>query len=270
MENLSPTPRLSSSSYSNTAPIIWSFLYGSRRSQAELLLDTAPARSAELLEKSDVTAAFVPVIAYQKINDVKIVPNVCVGARDKVKSVVIVTKEKDLSEIKSLALDVSSKTSAALTRIIFREFLAREPKFADARPNLEEMLQGCDGALLIGDPALIVDRETFRVFDLAEEWRRFTGCGFIFAMWLARLENAAIVKTLDLQGAVEEGCAHLDEIGRLYVKELNLSADEMRDYLTRNIVFQPDESMLRGLDLYFQLAAKHNFINCVKPLEFLF
>ena len=101
------TPRISASSYSNTAPLIWSFLYGANHGKVELVLDNAPARSAELLARDRVDAALVPVIASQFIDDVKLVADVCVGAREKVRSVCLVTKGDELEDVKIVSLDVS-------------------------------------------------------------------------------------------------------------------------------------------------------------------
>ena len=78
-----PAPRISASSYSNTAPLVWSFLYGQNRGRIELIMDTAPARSAELLAQDRVDAALVPVIAYQLIENASLIPGVCVGAKDR-------------------------------------------------------------------------------------------------------------------------------------------------------------------------------------------
>src|ERR1044072_9507899 len=111
------TPRISASSYSNTAPLVWSFLYGQNHGRVEIILDNAPARSAELLSQTRVDAALVPVIAYQSIDNVFLVPEVCVGARDRVRSVCLATKGEDLADVKTLALDASSRTSVALTKI---------------------------------------------------------------------------------------------------------------------------------------------------------
>jgi len=116
------TLRISASSYSNTAPLVWSFLYGKNHGHVELILDNAPARSAELLAQDRVDAALVPVISYQLIDGVKLIPDVCVGAKERVRSVCLITKGEDLSNVKSVALDVSSKTSVVLTKIIFRNF----------------------------------------------------------------------------------------------------------------------------------------------------
>src|SRR4029079_12201493 len=145
-------PRISASSYSNTAPLVWSFLYGQNHGKVEIILDTAPARSAELLAQQRVDAALVPVIGYQLIEGVRLVPDVCVGALERVRSVCLVTRGLELKEVRNVALDVSSRTSAYLTKIIFREYIGVEPAYADAAPDLGSMLEKADCALLIGDP----------------------------------------------------------------------------------------------------------------------
>jgi len=264
-----PTPRISASSYSNTAPLIWSFLYGSERGRFELILDNAPARSAELLAQKRVDAALVPVIEYQRIEEVLLVAEVCVGARDKVRSVCLVTKGDDLKNVKTVALDVSSKTSVALTKIIFREFFQKEPDYQEVKPNLAEMLVASDCALLIGDPALTVDEKIYRKFDLAEVWKKFTGCGFVFAMWMANAEKAEIAKQIDFKRIRDEGLSHLDEIIANYATEILLAPDDFRKYLSENISYTIDDSMRKGLSLYFELARKHQLIERLKPLRFL-
>src|SRR5438445_522836 len=127
------SPRISASSYSNTAPLVWSFLYGQNHGKVEIILDNSPARSAELLAQDRVDAALVPVIAYQTIATVRLVLDVCVGAREKVRSVCLVTKGEELKDVRSISLDTSSKTSVVLTKIIFREFLGFEPAWIDAQ-----------------------------------------------------------------------------------------------------------------------------------------
>ncbi len=280
-----PTPRISASSYSNTAPLVWSFLYGANRGKYELIMDNAPARSAELLANNRVDAALVPVIAYQLLEDAKLIPNVCIGAKEKVKSVCLLTKGEDLREVKTVSLDVSSKTSVALTKIIFREFLGFEPVWKDAEPNLEEMLKDSDCALLIGDPALVIPdsrfqipdsrfqipnskfqiKDQFRKFDLAEIWKQFTGFGFVFAMWMTRRETCEI----DFAHARDEGLRHLDEIISNYESEIPLNREEFYSYLTENISFTIDDSMQKGLELYFNLAHKNRLIENLKPLQFV-
>jgi len=263
------TPRISASSYSNTAPLIWSFLYGSNKGKAELIMDTAPARSAELLAQDRVDAALVPVIAYQMIEGVRLVPGICVGARTSVRSVCLVTKGCELSEARSVALDVSSRTSAALVRIIFREFLGFEPVWTDAQPDIDAMLARSDAALIIGDPALRLSStdagSRYRTFDLAELWKHHTGFGFVFAMWMTRRARVPV----DLAAARDEGLAHVDAIAANYASDTGLSSDDMRHYLTENISYTIDDSMAAGMALYFELAAKNGLIPRSEPLNFV-
>ena len=283
LSKITTISRISASSYSNTAPLIWSFLYGSQHGKYELILDNAPARSAELLAQKRVDCALVPVIEYQRIDDVLLVSDVCVGAKERVRSVCLVTKGKDLQDVKTVALDVSSRTSVALTKIIFREFFSFEPHYKVTKPNLDDMLADSDCALLIGDPALIIaDSETseaesrilktknqLRKFDLAETWKSFTDCGFIFAMWMLRQESAGIEREINFAGVRDEGLAHLNEIIANYKTKIPLSNQEFKKYLSENITYSIDENMKKGLSLYFELAYKHNLIEKNKPLDFL-
>jgi chorismate dehydratase len=289
-----PQPRISASSYSNTAPLIWSFLYGSNHGKVELVLDNAPARSAELLDRGRVDAALTPVIAYQMIDGVRLVPDVCVGTRRAVRSVCLVTRGTELEDVRSVALDTSSRTSVVLTKILFREFLGFEPEWRAARPDVGEMLAGSDCALLIGDPALRIaesfgaegaleptDSEgtertaesyfalrtphsALMTYDLAELWHRHTGLGFVFAMWMSRVAELPI----DLAAARDEGLVHIDEIAANYVGDINLTLDELKQYLAGNISYSVDEKMQEVLELYFELAFKNGLIERNRPLEY--
>jgi chorismate dehydratase len=292
-------PRISASSYSNTAPLIWSFLYGQNHGKVEIILDTAPARSAELLAQDRVDAALVPVFAYQLIEGARLVPGVCVGARERVRSVCLVTKGEDLEDVRTVALDISSKTSVALTKIIFREFLGFDPQFRDAEPNIDAMLADSDCALIIGDPALSIAKcgmrnaesgenssgskgvsaatrkssnpkskiqnPKYRTFDLAETWHKYTGLGFVFAMWMSKKSKVDI----DFAAARDEGLAHINEIASNYESELRLERAELKTYLTENISYSIDDSMRAGMELYFQLAERHGLIARSKQIEFL-
>ena len=272
-----PFPRIAASSYSNTAPLVWSFLYGKNHGKVELILDNAPARSADLLAGGRVDAALIPVIVFQEIDDARLIPNVCVGAKTRVRSVCLVTAGMDLADARTVSLDTSSRSSVALTKIIFREFIGVEPEWIDAPPDIDEMLATSDAALIIGDPALAlaspregeadgrVGSRTYQVFDLAELWHRFTGLGFVFAMWMTLHERLDI----DFASARDEGLEHLDEIIANYGPDIGLNKYEMRSYLAENISYSIDEKMVQGMELYFELAAKNGLIPTVKPLRFI-
>jgi chorismate dehydratase len=262
-------PRVAASIYLNSAPLIWSFMHGKRRDSIELLTDTAPARCAQMLARAEVDAALVPVIEFQRIPEIVVVPDVCVGARSRVRSVVLVTRGSELKDVGSVALDTSSRTSAALVQIIFREFLGSEPEWRPGAPSLELMLEGSDAALLIGDPAMTFPRRDLRVYDMASLWREHTGLGFVFAMWMAREGSAEEVRAIDFAGARDEGLERVEEIIAHYEPMLGLPASELREYLLENISFEPDAEMRDGLSLYFELAHKHELIPTVRPLKWI-
>ena len=262
-------PRIAASSYLNTAPLIWSFTHGSQREAVELLTDTAPARCAEMLARGEVDAALVPVIEYQRIDDIAMVPDVCVGSKTAVRSVVLVTRKNNLKKIERVALDESSRTSAALVKIVFREFLAFEPEWQTAAPDLHSMMQQADAALIIGDPAMTIPRDQFRVFDLATLWHEFTGCGFVFAMWMIRNESAGNIRAIDFAAARDEGLANLADIAMHYESEIGLSSAEIKTYLTENIAFRIDEEMEKGLKRFFELARHYKLSEKTKDIQLI-
>src|ERR1041385_2349828 len=165
-----------------------------------------------MLARGEVDAALVPVIEYQQISDIAIVPDVCVGSKTAVRSVVLVTRKNNLKKIERVALDESSRTSAVLVKIIFREFLGFEPEWKTAAPDLKLMLTDADAALIIGDPAMKISRDEFRVFDLAALWHEFTGLGFVFAMWMARTDSIEKIRAINFAAARDEGLTHVEDI----------------------------------------------------------
>ena len=260
--------RLAASSYLNSAPLIWSFLHGPHEGSVDFV-EAVPARCAQLLGQSAVEGALIPVIEYQRIAGGALVPNVCVGSQREVLSVVLVSKNRQLGDIHSVALDESSRTSATLVKVIFREFLDHEPEWTTRAPDLDQMLEQNDAALIIGDPGMTFPRQGLNVWDMASLWNQYTGLGFVFAMWMVSDDAIGRARVVDFAGARDEGVRHIEEIVRSYEDKIPMRVEELRNYLTKNIVFEVDESMERGLRLYFELAFKHGLIADVKPLKFL-
>jgi chorismate dehydratase len=266
---MSDSPRLAASNYSNSAPLVWSFWHGAKQNEVEYLPDAAPSKCAEMLRQAAVEIALTPVIEYQRIANTVIIPEVCVASNEQVRSVILVTKGDELKNAKSVALDTSSRTSVALTQVIFQEFFSRKPEFVSHQPDIETMLAAHDAALLIGDPALRVDKAKFRVFDIVEIWREFTGLGFVFAFWLARKEALEAARKIDFTAARDEGLAKIDEIINFYSPVVPLERADFHRYLTQNITYHLNQELLDGLQLYFRLACKHNLINALRNLELL-
>ena len=262
-------PRIAASSYLNTAPLIWSFLYGASRHKVNMITDTAPVRCADLLVRGEVEAALVPVIESERIPEGRVVPGVCVGAHSAVRSVVLVSKYDELKQIRSIALDEESRTSQALLKIVFREFLQSEPQWNSFAPQLVEMLKTNDAALLIGDPAMTIPADDYHVFDLATVWHSFTATGFVFAMWMTSRTAGSAIDDIDFAGARDEGLEHLEEIAQQNEKSLGLPQSELLSYLRENICFSLNEDLSKGLDLFLSLAHKHQLVSHKPGLKML-
>jgi chorismate dehydratase len=259
---------VAASTYLNSAPLIWSFLHGPQREQLKLI-DAVPAQCAQLLREAAVDVALIPVIEYQRIPNISLIANVCVGSKTEVRSVLLVSKEAEIERIESVALDESSRTSAALLKIIFREFLRHEASWKSSTPDLHDMLRENDAALIIGDPAMTFGREGLHIWDMAALWQKYTGLGFVFAMWAIRNDATDGAKHVDFAGARDEGVARIDEIVDYYLTRIPLSREELTTYLTDNISFHLDDSMRAGLRLYFELAAKHRLIEELRETNFV-
>jgi chorismate dehydratase len=267
-------PYIAASSYLNAAPLCYSFIYGEQKERCAFLSDAAPARCAELLAEGHADAALIPVIEYQRIAGLKIAPGACVASKSKVQSVILAS-HVPIDEVRSVALDTSSRTSAALIQIILSRFYGLSPAYQTSPPRIEEMLESNDAALIIGDPAMLIDRSRLRVYDMAEEWRKHTGLPFVFAFWAIRSNSAALsggesslASAVDFLAAKREGVEHAAELADIYSAQLGLARDELLRYLTENISYDLDDESLRGLKLYYDLAREGGLIEEVRGLVF--
>jgi chorismate dehydratase len=265
-------PYIAASSYLNTAPLCYSFVQGEQRDRCELLSDAAPARCAELLSEGRVDAAMIPVIEYQRIKGLKVAPGACVASKNAVWSVVLASRVP-IERVRRVALDTSSRTSAALIQIILGRFYGLSPEYRQAAPVLEEMLESSDAALIIGDPAMLVDRASLAVYDLAEEWKKHTGLPFVFAFWAIRSDSPAFGRRassppVDFAAAKREGLDHVQEIAAEYSLRLGLGREELVHYLTENISFDLDQDCLKGLRLYYELARESGLIDQATEVSF--
>jgi len=268
----SSIPCIAASSYLNAAPLCYSFVYGSLKDRCAFLSDEAPVRCSELLAEGRAQAALIPVIEYQRIPNLRIAPGACVASKRSVRSVLLASK-MPISEVRSIALDTSSRTSAALIQIIFGHFYNIKASYTTLPPKMEDMLESNDAGLIIGDPAMLINRSGLLIYDLAEEWLKHTGLPFVFAFWAIRADSTRWFngdnKTIDFDSAKIEGKDHANDLADLYSERLGLSRDSLFSYLTEAICYDLDEDSLRGLGLYYQLAAEHGLIQEARDVLFL-
>jgi len=253
--------RISAISYLNTAPLMWDFEHGNSGSQFDISY-TLPSGCARALEQGNADIGIIPAAAYASIAGLQILPGVAIASLRAVRSILLVCKVP-IEDVRTVALDTSSITSVALAKILFEKWLGGGRTFSAMTPDLENMLETHDAALLIGDPALQVDRTQYLTIDLAEEWIRRTGKPFVFAFWAVREEAlreadpgqdiAAIFQQSRDRGLRPE---NLTSIVCEWAPRLGITAAEARAYLTDNIHYQLDAQCMEGLQLFYRYAAE--------------
>ncbi len=270
--------------YLNTAPLVWGFTNGPLQGKYELSF-TVPSQCAETLRNGAADIAIIPAIEYQRIGNLMILPDMAIASKGRVRSLLILSK-KPIQDVRSIALDRSSRSTQALTKILCDRHWKIAPEFFEMAPDPAAMLEKADAALLIGDPALrlamaiedaakrgpsgellctgasagIPQAETLHVYDVVEEWRALTKLPAVLAVWAARAGNANAGVIEDFQSSRDLGLQHLKDISEQAAKELNLPAVDLQRYLTENIDFTLDEDNLRGLTAYFSFAAQMGLI----------
>lgn len=265
--------RISAISYLNTAPLMWDFEHGETGAAFDISY-TVPSRCAASLRDGSADIGIIPAAAYTSIPNLVILPGVAIASRQAVRSILLVSKVP-LQKIQTVALDNSSLTSVALTKVLFAKWWGGNRTFVSAEPDIEKMLEAHDAGLVIGDPALKVDRSRYVTYDLAEEWIRLTGKPFVFAFWAAREAALRSAPTNpDLAATFQRSRDHgllpenLDHIARDWAPRVGLSEAAARSYLTENIYYHLDAECLEGLELFYKHAQECGALPAAPRLRF--
>jgi chorismate dehydratase len=266
--------RISAISYLNTAPLMWDFEHGKAGSEFEISY-TLPSACARALEAGTADIGIIPAAAYAQVPGLMVLPGVAIASRRPVRSILLVSRVP-VEKIRTVALDTSSLTSVALTKILFEKWLGGGKTFASMAPNIEEMLSQHDAGLLIGDPALQIDRSRYFTLDLAEEWIRHTGKPFVFAFWAVRQDALReTAPSQDLAAVFQQSRDHglepanLDQITREWAPRLALKESDVRTYLTENIYYHLDATCLEGLQLFYRYASEIGALPGAPEMRFL-
>jgi chorismate dehydratase len=264
--------KISAISYLNTAPLLWDFEHGDAGSTCDLSY-TIPSACAQALSDGSADIGIIPAAAYTAIPDLVIIPDVAIAARQSVRSILLVSRVP-LEKIRTVALDTSSMTSVTLTKILFAKWQGGAREYVAMAPDLDQMLAKCDAALLIGDPALKVDRERYVTLDLAEEWIAKTGQSFVFAFWAIRRQALADRNSETIIRRFQTSRDHglrpenLATIISEWGPRLSLPAESVRIYLTRNIHYYLDAECLEGLALFYRYGAEIGALPPAPDLQF--
>lgn len=256
--------RLGAVSYLNTKPLV----YGLDPAAFDVRFDV-PSKCAALLHEGAVDLGLIPAIEYLR-GDYRIVPGVSIASDGDVATVAIFTR-KPMADVTSIALDLSSKTSVALTRVLCATRWGIQPSLVPAEPDLEAMLGTADAALVIGDPAFAIDAAArgVRKIDLGGEWKAMTGLPFVYAMWVGRPGAATPAQCAALAAARDRGLAHLPEIARHESGGDPALERRSLEYLRDNLKFSLGDRELAGLRRFHELAVEVGVMPALRPLAFL-
>jgi predicted solute-binding protein len=239
--------------YLNTVPLIWGMLRGPQKDLVRLSFEI-PSVCAEFVERGAAQIGLVPVaeIVRQQLETVPGYGIACVGA---VRSILLVSRVP-LRKIRTLAADLSSRTSIQLARVILRERYGVEPDFERQPPVLDNMLASCDAALLIGDPALRVEPDSLplEAIDLGAEWFELTGLPMVFAQWAGKSPLSQMRLQQIVSGSYAFGKQHIEELVDAEFEKRKVTRELAHQYVTRNIRYEVREQELKGLEAFVSLA----------------
>jgi chorismate dehydratase len=250
--------RIASVSYLNARPLIYGL---ERDGNRELLLDV-PARLIDLLRDDRADVALLPVIDYQRMDDLCIVPSGGIGCHGETLTVRIFS-QTPIEQIRTLACDTESHTSVALAKIVLAERYGIRPEFVDLSTNPSPT----SARLLIGDKVVCEEPAGFEhQLDLGAAWKNMTGLPFVFAAWMTRVGTNLGDLPEQLERAKRDGLAHVDELIERFAIPRGWPAEMALQYLTAYLKYDINEPQFQAIRLFHELAKKHGIISELKPL----
>jgi chorismate dehydratase len=246
--------RIGAVSYLNTKPLIHGLT--DRLPNCELILDL-PSRLAERLSAGDLDIALIPSVEFLRGHEeLQIVSNACIACRGAVRSVQLLFRVPPQS-VQSIAMDVGSRTSAAMSQVLLYERYGLRPTISILPIEADFYLDDSDALLVIGDRAMKIQSERFQeCWDLGAHWNQWSGLPFVFAMWVARSSAVGDSWLLEVTAALEacrdEGLANAKNLAARFAPDYHLSTEDCLLYFTEQLHFNLGKSERAGLDLFHQ------------------
>ncbi|MCS6776930.1 MAG: menaquinone biosynthesis protein [Chloroherpetonaceae bacterium] len=257
--------RIGSVPYLNAKPLVDWFHSDTCTVQAQVTYDV-PSRLARMLREDAVDVANVSIFEAFQNPELALVPGIAIAAFGPVKSVRLFSKVP-LDRVRSVALDTSSLTSAALTRILLKEQFGVTPCYVHHPPDLATMLRTCDAGLIIGDLKLFALIPEIQVYDLGQGWLDLTGLPFVYAAWLARRDRISPDLIAALEQARAWGMERREQLAQKWARIMDLPLDRCRDYLLHVMHYELGPEYREGLQLFQRKCYEHGLIHTLLPLS---
>jgi chorismate dehydratase len=237
--------------YTNTLPLRYGINNSKVLHEMDLQLDI-PAVCAQKLLDNTVDIGLIPVAVIPLLKEHHIISNYCIGSNEKVDTVKLYSRVP-LHEISTVYLDYQSRTSIMLAKVLCKNYWKIAPAFINAETGFETKTSGNEAAVVIGDRCFTLNGTFAYEYDLAFEWRKFTGLPFVFAAWVSnkKIDPDFIAK---LESAMEYGIQHTGEA----IKNDPTIKDPVliKQYLTERINYTLDEAKKKSLQLFLDFITQ--------------
>jgi chorismate dehydratase len=248
------TYKISAVSYLNSTPFIYGFEnYKDIRSKIALTKDN-PAVCSEKLKNGSADIGLIPAAEYPNIPNGQIISDYCIGAKGAVKTVLLLS-DVALEKIKTILLDYQSRTSVNLVQVLAENFWKIKPQFVPAKKGYETTITGSTAGVIIGDRTFKLPKKFRYTYDLSEEWFKFTGLPFTFAVWAANKPiNQTFIKLFNK--ACLFGLDHTDEVIRQFADNDYTDKIRLKEYLEKDISYNFDNEKRKAMHYFLELKQK--------------
>jgi chorismate dehydratase len=244
--------------YLNVKPLVYPLEHGEMPAGWELVY-APPAELARMLASGEIAAAPVSSFATFENPDLDVCPGICIAADGPVKSVLMLSRI-DASNIDTVALDTGSLSGANMLRIILAEAYGLRPEFVPMSPQpVSAMLEGCDAALVIGNPAMLCPKDGLHVFDVAGEWKKLTGLPAVFALWAGMEITPDLIQVL--HDSRRKGMSRIEEIASEESARLSLPFELCYEYLSQTMIYYLGEREALGLKAFRDKCLEHGLVS---------
>ena len=216
-----------------------------------------PSEVARRVAEDEAALGLLPVAAAASLGDIRFVRGIGIGARGPVRSVLLVS-ECPIPQVETVELDLSSRTSVVLVRLLLAWLCDREPHYVGRTYTAERgpTAKGKTASLLIGDAALAIEGRYPYALDLGQAWLAWTGLPFVFAAFGARAGTRVTATDQHaLQRALAEGLRERPAIAVEHAERTGIDRTTAHAYLTEAIQYDFGDEERRGLELFYAKAA---------------
>jgi chorismate dehydratase len=238
--------RISAVSYTNTKPFIYGLQHTGIIGKIDLSLDN-PTDCAQKLIDDIVDIGLIPVAATLSLKEWHIVSDYCIGAVGAVNSVFIFSN-CDIKNIKTLQLDPQSRTSNNLARVLLKNYWKADDLTILEADDYGQSNDPNTAFVQIGDRTFGKKPRYPFVYDLAEQWKNFTGLPFVFAAWISNKPlYAEFIE--EFNKSLKFGLDHREQL----LKELpSTQGFDLEDYLMHKLDFDLTEDKKKALHLFLE------------------